>query len=191
MESGSTSIPLPPATSSAERAPRRGGRPVRITGRAGQFHSYPAAFGRFLHPAAAKADCVLTPRISPARHYRSARIGKIAGRKRAGKGPTSGRQGVDHLDELQLLAIQGCADRDWARGATLWQRGFARSRPVLSVSVPIDWSELDTLAHSAYWTIANIDSRLATGNSSWKAYPTSIQSLSVAMKTLGYASNKT
>jgi DNA primase len=36
------------------------------------------------------------------------------------------------------------------------------------VSPPIDWSEIDTLARSAHWTIANIDSRLATGNSPGK-----------------------
>ena len=66
-----------------------------------------------------------------------------------------------------------------------------RSHPGLGVSVPIDWSELDTLAHSAHWTIANIDSRLATGNFPWEAYPTSIQSLTGVMKILGYAPRKT
>ena len=76
-------------------------------------------------------------------------------------------------------------------GATTVAAWSVRSRPGLGVSVPIDWSELDTLAHSAHWTIANIDARLATGNSPWDAYPTSIQSLSGAMKILGYAPQKT
>ncbi len=76
-------------------------------------------------------------------------------------------------------------------GATTVAAWSVRSRPGLGVSVPIDWSELDTLAHSAHWTIANIDSRLATGNAPWKAYPDSIQSLTGAMKTLGYAPRKT
>jgi bifunctional non-homologous end joining protein LigD len=76
-------------------------------------------------------------------------------------------------------------------GATTVAAWSVRSRPGLGVSVPIDWSELDTLSHSAHWTIANIDSRLATGNSPWEAYPTSIQSLTRAMKILGYAPRKT
>jgi bifunctional non-homologous end joining protein LigD len=76
-------------------------------------------------------------------------------------------------------------------GATTVAAWSVRSRPGLGVSVPIDWSELDTLAHSAHWTIANIDSRLATGNSPWDAYPTSIQSLTGAMEILGYAPRKT
>ncbi|MBW8371891.1 MAG: DNA ligase D [Thiobacillus sp.] len=76
-------------------------------------------------------------------------------------------------------------------GATTVAAWSVRSRPGLGVSVPIDWSELDTLAHSAHWTIANIDARLARGNSPWEAYPTSIQSLAGAMKILGYAPQKT
>ena len=76
-------------------------------------------------------------------------------------------------------------------GATTVAAWSLRSRPGLGVSVPIDWSELDTLAHSAQWTIANIDSRLARGNSPWDAYPTSIQSLTGAMKILRYAPRKT
>ena len=75
-------------------------------------------------------------------------------------------------------------------GATTVAAWSVRSRPGLGVSVPIDWSELDTIAHSAHWTITNIDSRLATGNSPWKAYPGSIQSLTGAMKILGYAPGK-
>lgn len=72
-------------------------------------------------------------------------------------------------------------------GATTVAAWSLRARPGLGVSVPIDWSELDTLDHAAHWTIANIDARLATGNSPWAAYSASAQSLAGAMKTLGYA----
>lgn len=76
-------------------------------------------------------------------------------------------------------------------GATTVAAWSARARPGLGVSVPIDWSELDTLTHGAHWTLANIDSRLAIGNTPWDAYRASIQSLGRAMKTLGYAPEKT
>lgn len=76
-------------------------------------------------------------------------------------------------------------------GATTVAAWSLRARPGLGVSVPIEWSELDMLTHAAHWTLANIDSRLAIGNAPWKAYPTSIQGLHGAMKTLGYAAQKT
>ena len=75
-------------------------------------------------------------------------------------------------------------------GATTVAAWSVRSRPGLGVSVPIDWSELDTLAHSAHWTIANIDSRLGTGNTPWGAYSSSLQSLTRAMKLLRYVPEK-
>ena len=76
-------------------------------------------------------------------------------------------------------------------GATTVAAWSLRARPGLGVSVPIEWSELDTLTHAAHWTLANIDSRLAIGNTPWKDYPASIQGLRDAMKTLDYAPGKT
>lgn len=71
-------------------------------------------------------------------------------------------------------------------GATTVAAWSARARPGLGVSVPIEWSELDSLASSSHWTLANIESRLDIGNSPWKAYPNSAQSLASAMKILGF-----
>jgi len=76
-------------------------------------------------------------------------------------------------------------------GATTVAAWSLRARPGLGISVPIEWSELDAVAHAAHWTLANIDSRLVIGNAPWKAYPASTQSLRSAMKTLGYAPPKT
>jgi len=71
-------------------------------------------------------------------------------------------------------------------GATTVAAWSARSRPGLGVSVPIDWAELNGLSSSAHWTIANIASRLDTGNTPWDVYAKSAQSLSAAMKLLNF-----
>lgn len=72
-------------------------------------------------------------------------------------------------------------------GATTVSAWSARARSGLGVSVPIAWLELDALSGSAHWTVANIASRLPTGNSPWDDYDRSAQTLSGAMKTLGFA----
>lgn len=71
-------------------------------------------------------------------------------------------------------------------GATTVAAWSARSRPGLGVSVPIEWSELESITSSDYWNIGNIQSRLATGNNPWKTYAQAAQNLSQAMKALGF-----
>jgi bifunctional non-homologous end joining protein LigD len=75
-------------------------------------------------------------------------------------------------------------------GATTVAAWSARSRPGLGVSVPIAWSELETLNSSDHWNIGNISFRLATGNDPWSAYADSAQTLAPAMKVLGFTANK-
>lgn len=75
-------------------------------------------------------------------------------------------------------------------GATTVAAWSLRSRPGLGVSVPIEWPELDTLASNSQWTLANIQSRLEFGNTPWKGYSNSAQSLTPAMKTLGFRPSK-
>ena len=72
-------------------------------------------------------------------------------------------------------------------GATTVAAWSARSRPGLGVSVPISWTELNGLTSSDHWTIANIHSRLETGNRPWDAYSEASQSLTAAMKLLNFA----
>ena len=74
-------------------------------------------------------------------------------------------------------------------GATTAAAWSARARSGMGVSVPIDWSELDTLSNSAQWTVRNIQQRLSIGNEPWKDYSRSAQKLSVAMKVLGFKVN--
>ncbi len=75
-------------------------------------------------------------------------------------------------------------------GATTVAAWSARSRSGLGVSVPIEWTELDALSSSTHWTIANIQTRLEIGNRPWKDYSTSMQSLTSAMKALGFSTAK-
>jgi bifunctional non-homologous end joining protein LigD len=69
-------------------------------------------------------------------------------------------------------------------GATTVAAWSARARPGLGVSVPIGWEELAHLKGSAQWTIANIHTRLDTGNAPWNDYAP--QSVATAMKRLGF-----
>jgi bifunctional non-homologous end joining protein LigD len=71
-------------------------------------------------------------------------------------------------------------------GATTASAWSARSRPGLGVSVPIDWSELDSTRSGAHWNVANIEARLARGNEPWTAYATTRQGLSKAMKSAAF-----
>lgn len=75
-------------------------------------------------------------------------------------------------------------------GATTVAAWSLRARPGLGVSVPLAWSELDTLDSSAHWTLANIEDRLPTGNTPWHDYDRSAQGLGSAMKRLGFAPRK-
>lgn len=75
-------------------------------------------------------------------------------------------------------------------GATTAAAWSLRARPGLGVSVPIEWDELDSIGSSAQWTITNIDTRLARGNTPWKNYPQSAQGLRKAINILGFQLSK-
>ena len=71
-------------------------------------------------------------------------------------------------------------------GATTASAWSARARPGLGVSVPIDWSELAQVTGGAHWNVRNIDARLARGNEPWGVFALSRQTLTKAMKALGF-----
>lgn len=71
-------------------------------------------------------------------------------------------------------------------GATTVSAWSIRARPGLGVSVPIEWQELDTITSSDHWKIANIESRLAIGNSPWENYLKAAQGLKDAINILGF-----
>ncbi|MDB5991866.1 MAG: ATP-dependent ligase [Herbaspirillum sp.] len=71
-------------------------------------------------------------------------------------------------------------------GATTVCAWSARSRPGLGVSVPIAWEEVEKLSSSAQWNVTNIHTRLDQGNAPWADAPFENQSVSPAMKILGF-----
>jgi bifunctional non-homologous end joining protein LigD len=105
---------------------------------------------------------------------------------------------VQHLTGVipqRFVAKSGPANRvgrifiDYLRngfGATTVCAWSARARPGLGVSVPVRWSELDSLTGGAHWTVLSVASRLPQGNEPWADYDVSRQGLSSAMKTLGF-----
>jgi bifunctional non-homologous end joining protein LigD len=63
----------------------------------------------------------------------------------------------------------------------------ARARPGLGVSMPISWQELAGLKSGAQWTIVTAKERVSFQKvDPWADYWTSKQTLTVAMKKLGY-----
>jgi bifunctional non-homologous end joining protein LigD len=69
-------------------------------------------------------------------------------------------------------------------GATTVCAWSARVRPGLSITVPLDWSELADLQSPTQWSIQDCDDRLEQGNEPWKDYERSRQSLEAAMRAL-------
>jgi len=70
-------------------------------------------------------------------------------------------------------------------GATTIAAFSARARPGLGVSVPVAWSELESLASAAQWNIFNLHERLARSRSDpWKPYWKTRQTLAAARKKL-------
>src|SRR4029079_2042344 len=55
-------------------------------------------------------------------------------------------------------------------GATTASAWSARARPGLGVSVPVAWDELAAVESGAHWTLSNIESRRAIGNTPWADY---------------------
>lgn len=109
---------------------------------------------------------------------------------------------VDHMARtlpMRFAAKSGPKNRvgkifiDYLRngfGATTVAAWSLRSRPGLSVSVPIAWAEVASLQSSAQWNISNIHTRLDRGNAPWDDYDQSAQNVTDAMKILGFAPAK-
>lgn len=71
------------------------------------------------------------------------------------------------------------------RGATTACGWSARARPGMGISVPLEWDELATLPEPPIWTVSNFAERLKIGNTPWKDYERSRQTLDAAVKALG------
>jgi bifunctional non-homologous end joining protein LigD len=72
-------------------------------------------------------------------------------------------------------------------GATTVCAWSARARPGLGVSIPVDWSELDSLRGGDHWCVKTVHERLGAGNDPWAGYAKAIRGLSAAMSSLGYS----
>jgi bifunctional non-homologous end joining protein LigD len=72
------------------------------------------------------------------------------------------------------------------RGATTVAAYSARARPGLGVSIPCAWEELPHLSGGAHWTIANAHERIEAGDEPWEEYAKTRQTLTRAMKALGF-----
>ena len=70
-----------------------------------------------------------------------------------------------------------------ASTACVWS---ARARPGLGVSVPCAWDELDGLTGGDHWTIADLHERLEDRADPWRAFARTRQTLTAAMKKLGF-----
>ena len=106
---------------------------------------------------------------------------------------------VQHLARTlasRFVAKSGPANRvgkifvDYLRnghGATTAAAFSARARPGLGVSMPVSWDQLPALKSGAQWTIATAREYLSFEKTDpWADYWTSKQTLTRAMKTLGY-----
>ena len=106
---------------------------------------------------------------------------------------------VQHLARVipsRFVTRSGAANRvgklfvDYLRnghGATTAAAFSARARPGLGVSMPVDWDDLAKLKSGAQWTIATAREHLSFQQvDPWAGYWTQRQSLTQAMKTLGF-----
>ena len=75
-------------------------------------------------------------------------------------------------------------------GATTVAAWSARARPGMGVSVPVAWNEVESLKSAAQWHVSNIHERLDVGNEPWQEYSSSAETLTAAMKILGYKHGK-
>jgi len=106
---------------------------------------------------------------------------------------------VQHLARVipsRFVAKSGPANRigkvfvDYLRnghGATTASAFSARARPGLGVSMPVAWDELPTLQGGNHWTIATAREHLSFQRvDPWAGYWTKRQTLTRAMKVLGF-----
>ncbi|NYT57581.1 DNA ligase D [Alcaligenaceae bacterium] len=75
-------------------------------------------------------------------------------------------------------------------GATTVVAWSLRARPGMGVSVPVYWEEVEKLESAAQWHIGNIDERLSEGNQPWADYASRRNTLTRAMKALGYKAQR-
>jgi bifunctional non-homologous end joining protein LigD len=74
-------------------------------------------------------------------------------------------------------------------GATTAVAFSARARPGLGVSIPVSWDQLSQLKSGAQWTVATAREYLSFQKSDpWADYASTKQTLTAAMKMLGYKS---
>ena len=106
---------------------------------------------------------------------------------------------VQHLARTapsRFVAKSGAGNRigkvfvDYLRngwGATTAAAFSARSRPGLGVSMPVSWEQLSSLKSGAQWSIATAREYLSfQKDDPWAGYWTSRQTLTAAMRLLGY-----
>ncbi len=106
---------------------------------------------------------------------------------------------VQHLARVipsRFVAKSGPANRigkvfvDYLRnghGATTAAAYSARARPGLGVSMPVAWDDLPTLKGGGHWTIATAREHLSFQRADpWAGYWTKRQTLTAAMKALGF-----
>jgi len=106
---------------------------------------------------------------------------------------------VEHLARViptRFVAKSGPANRvgklfvDYLRnghGATTAAAFSARARPGLGVSMPVSWEQLPKLKSGAQWTIVTAREHLSFQTTDpWADYWKSKQTLTAAMKTLGF-----
>jgi len=71
-------------------------------------------------------------------------------------------------------------------GATTACAWSLRARPGMGVSVPVSWDELERLQSGSQWNISNIHARLDRGNAPWSDHSFMNQSVTPAMRALGF-----
>ena len=105
---------------------------------------------------------------------------------------------VDHLARVvpqRFVAKSGPKNRvgkifvDYLRngfGATTVAAWSVRARQGLGISVPVSWDELGSLTGGAHWRAGRLGARISIGNEPWSRIEKSRNSLSNAMKQLGF-----
>jgi len=106
---------------------------------------------------------------------------------------------VQHLARVipdRFVAKSGASNRvgkifvDYLRngfGATTAAAFSARSRPGLGVSMPIAWDDLSELKRADQWNVQTAREHLSFQRTDpWRDYWTTKQTLTAAMKTLGF-----